>query len=194
MSSFLPCVPWPPAGCQDTGWGYSPITRSGLLEKELKDGRRGDLSRPGLSVKATQKCPYPDGRWGAHEGALLGVPRPQFFGGPCGRWGGQSWKAGVCLINSSHMSDREFLAWGGHTGAVVSHGLCGCGPARTCCVSQVVPLMSPFQDVIPYQCPSHGSQPSGFLTPLLPLRHSPQGVWTRRREEGHGSLSSETPS
>jgi hypothetical protein len=69
-------------------WSQVDVTRFGASvlrareflvssEKELKDGHRGDLSRPGLSVqskvKAKQKCPHPDGRWGAHKGALLGV-------------------------------------------------------------------------------------------------------------------------
>jgi hypothetical protein len=43
----------------------------------------------------------------------------------------------------------------------------GCRLARPCCVSQVILLTSPVQYVIPYQHPSHGSQPSGVLTPCL---------------------------
>jgi hypothetical protein len=53
--------------------------------------------------------------------------------------------------------------WGCHFSQVV-----GLWSARPCSVLQIAQLTSEVQDVIPYQQPNHGSQPSGFLTPKPP--------------------------
>jgi hypothetical protein len=64
-----------------------------LLEKEFKDGHRGDLSRGRFiinakqsqsKVKAKQKCTLQTGGWaGSRASTMLEVPRPQAFIGVC---------------------------------------------------------------------------------------------------------------
>jgi hypothetical protein len=61
----------------------------------------------------------------------------------------------TCLV-------AEFLTLGGQTWTVIFCRYKGFGSARPCSMSQVVLLMSVGK------CPSHCSQPSGFLTPFLP--------------------------
>jgi hypothetical protein len=92
---------------------------------------------------------------------MLEIPRPQTFTEVCTHC--QPWKTGLmchqfsetglCAINSSHMLGRECLALNSQIDRSFS---------REVWVSKMLLYVSSL-GVIPYQHPSHHSQPSDFL-------------------------------
>jgi hypothetical protein len=128
------------------------ITRSGCLvssDREFKNRHRGDLNRCRLTRARQSKAKENstlDGRVGTLKTlVLLEDPGPQAFPEVCRCGGVQSWKTGLCVVNSQRLDQvsststyrmGQIMALLSQTGVVVFWGVQGDRSGRPGCMSQ----------------------------------------------------------
>jgi hypothetical protein len=127
--------------------------------------------------KVEQKCAFQPGGWSGSRSCSGCSKTSSLYWALC-LWGWsvlencvlnhQLLQTGLCIINSSYMLVWGVLGLGWSNQGHYFSQAAGLQISKCCCcMSQLVPLRSAVQDVIPYQPLSHHSQPSAFLTPCL---------------------------